>query len=301
MDMLDSYIADPFGKSYRSRLDYFDGDRARSILMRSLEYAKGKELPLPWSEALIERVMKDLESVQARNGQDETTMVLPAEFQIVCQMVQWRGWMEARQYPGKLRLIREYVSDAIETSPKPGLASSILRAMVHENGVDPEKEQSAREIAARIRTDDHLTLQNCLKYLDKDCRLVTQVVRRTNDEAKDREPAYELAHGYLVGVLTDLSGTVLDETRRANRLVRENERRLNADHKLRIPVRDWWLISRHASEKITPEIRSVLNSSRRRFLVGVSVAALVPAFLMGVRYGTVHFDVTHERGACQRR
>lgn len=292
MTEFEGYVEDVFEQMKRKRIDLFGRDRAEEVIKLSLrgDAAGDSGGALPWSDALVKRVLDDLE-IERRDGVASETepIVLPAELQIVCQMVQRRRWSDAKQYTGKERLIRDYLSDALEASPNPTHSKLVLLAMIHENGITRSQPRTAREIAEKINTLSEGDAQRQLDYLDRGCRLVNQVVRAGGDGAA-REVAYELAHEYLVTVINNLGGAVMDEARRANVALAEHRTRRAYNPKHRVPLRDAWRIRRHATVSLTAEDRQLLRRSQRAALAYAAALVLVPALsVAAIRYSTVHF------------
>ena len=280
---IEEYVSDIFESSRRKRIEPFTVQNARTVIDKSLERDS-----VTWQPALIERVLDDL-LIEVRDSISSTRIVLPAELQIVCQMIQRRGWSDVRQYVGKERLIRDYVSEAIETSPNRVQTKRILLELVHENGLTRAQPRTAAEVAYNIGGLTEPLASRHLKHLDQSWRLVNQVVLR--DEA-DRPTgiAYELAHEYLVGVINQISGSVIDHARRANALLLEYRSRLAMNGAVRIPISDAVLIRQHATEEITPTDRRLLRRSVAAFLLRTATIVLVPVMIIfTLRYGTVHF------------
>lgn len=168
------YVKNVIQQSNTHRVNVFSLLWARAIIRLSLQKAMQNQIEeVPWEDALIERVLDDL-AIERRGGAAAETepIVLPAELQIVCQMVQRRGWVEARQYTGKESLIRDYLSEAIQASPNPHLSNLVLLDLVHENKITRAQPQTPEEIA---RKNSALTAAEGLRhleYLDVNYRLV---------------------------------------------------------------------------------------------------------------------------------
>jgi hypothetical protein len=225
MTNFDGYVKNVFQQSNRHRVDAFSLLWARAIIRLSLQKAMQNQIEeIPWEDALIERVLDDL-AIERRGGAAAETepIVLPAELQIVCQMVQRRGWVEARQYTGKESLIRDYLGEAIQASPNPHLSNLVLLDLVHENKITRAQPQTPEEIAWKNSALNAAEALRHLEYLDVHYRLVSQVVRQRSPDG-DKEIAYELAHEYLVNVINSLAGPMAEESRQANLTLQELRR-----------------------------------------------------------------------------
>lgn len=296
MSDFDDYIEDVFQQANRKRIDLFVRERARTVIQLSLQSAADDPAQgLPWSGSLIERVLNDLEIERRGSVLTETgPIVLPAELQIVCQMVQRRGWVEARQYTSKEQLIRDYLAEAIEASPSPNLSKLMLLALIHENNISRAQPQTPAEIARKVSALTAIEARRYLEYLDVNCRLVSQVVQQKSPDSS-KEIAYELAHDYLVNIINSLTGTVMDESRRANLSLQEHRTRHVYDHGHRVPIADCWRIRKHATIQITAEDRLLLRRSIRTFAYRAGAVMILPVLLVcAVRYSTVHFDTRYD-------
>ncbi len=289
MTQLESHVADVFRQPNRRRIDPFNAALARYVIEESLKHDG-----VQWTEDLIAKVIDDLQIVisDGSGGQHEP-IVLPAELQIVCQMVQRRSLGDVRKYPGKQRLLSDYVSDAIETSPNRDTARRVLACLIHQNGITRSHPKTAAEVAQAITNGEVALVGRHLHYLDKTCRLLNEVRRVETDGTS--VSAYELAHEYLVGIINQLTGTVIDETRRANILLQEYRNRSVAlDRSLRIPIRDARLIEKHTSQPLTADDRRLLRRSYYAFSASVVGFILLPlATIVTFRQGTLHLAKHH--------
>lgn len=297
MTAFDGYVNNVFQQANRHRVDAFSLEWARAIIRLSLKKATQNQAEgVPWEDALIKRVLDDL-AIERRGGVAAETepIVLPAELQIVCQMVQRRGWVEVRQYTGKEWLIRDYLNEAIQASPNPHLSNLVLLGMIHDNKITRAQPQTPEEIASKISALTPAETHRHLEYLDVNYRLVSQVVRQESLDAH-KETAYELAHEYLVNVISSLAGPVAEESRRANLALQEHRKNYVINQKYRVPIRDCWLIRRFATVELTAEDRSLLRRSARRYAYRAGATILLPVLLIfAARFSTVHFDVRHDK------
>jgi hypothetical protein len=291
------YVKNVLQQSNTHRVNVFSLLWARIIIRLSLQKATENQIEgILWEDALIERVLDDL-AIERRGGVAAETepIVLPAELQIVCQMIQRRGWVEARQYTGKEWLIRDYLNEAIQTSPNPHLSNLVLLGMIHDNKITRAQPQTPEEIAHKISALNSAEALRHLEYLDVNYRLVSQVVRQESPD-EDREIAYELTHEYLVNVISSLAGSVEEESRRANLALQEHRKRYIINPKYRVPIADYWRILKRATVELTAEDRLLLRRSAHRFAYRTGAAILLPVLLICVvRLGTVHFDVQHDK------
>jgi len=94
---------DILSRTNRFALPVFDKMRANTVIRESLMAAVGRQGPLPWTDELIDVVLDDLVLEKTEIDIGEThTFILPAELQIVCQVVQQRGWTRSDQYSNKV-------------------------------------------------------------------------------------------------------------------------------------------------------------------------------------------------------
>lgn len=293
----DDYVEDVVQQANRKRIEPFRLSRARAIIQYSLMNATGNLAGSQfWDDGLVERVLSDLK-IERRAGVAVGTepIILPTELQIVCQMVQRRGWTQARQYIGKEMLIRDYINEAVEASPSPGLSKLVLLSMVHEDRISRAQPQTPTEIAHNINSLNEKEARQHLTHLDVNYRLVNQVVRQKSSGV-DNEVAYELAHEYLVNVINSLAGSVAEVSHRANIALQEHRTRHANNPKHRVPIGDYWRIRKHATAQITAEDRSLLNGSARAFAYRTAAVILLPILLgCSIRYSTMHFDVRYDK------
>jgi hypothetical protein len=276
---------DILSRSNRHPLAVFDKNRAEIVIRESLRSSVKEKDILPWTDGLIESVIDDLllEKMEIDVG-DVRTFILPAELQIVCQVVQQRGWTRADQYSNKVKLIRDYVREAVESSPQPSIAEAILVALIHDNGITRANPQTPKEVSSRL---EKVTLSDAvrqLEYLDRQRRLVNQVVRTTDGEI---EVAYELAHEYLVTVLRPLYSQYLDKVEKANTLLHQSRKNQKYDPTFRLNFSQSWLIRRYATELLTVDDRRLIRQAEIRAAVSVGLAVAIPTILiLAIRYGT---------------
>lgn len=282
MDVFDDCAEDILEKKARVRLGMLGRDNARAVINRTLEAAQAA-----WGEKLVERVLDDL-SIR-RDGVHEE-IVLPAELQIVCQMVQRAGITETSRYPGKQRLIHAYVREAIDQVPTSSEdAVQVLLALLHENRVTRSSPQTSAQVAKRSGVALS-RVQVLLRRLEDEYRLVASVA--PPKDALEKEVAWELAHEYLVPIILDLAGVARTPALRSRLLLDMYRSRSVLSQDNAIPIGDWFFIRRHFPGTLSPEERALLRGAVRQFMVRMSLWVLVPLTLvLGVRFSTVHFDV----------
>lgn len=297
MSTFEVFVDNIFRQSNRSRVDFLTRVRARQIIKQSLATAATTTVgTIAWDDALIERLLDDLEIQRRENSLDETaSIILPPELQIVCQMVERRGWRHPSQYVGKARLIRAYINDAISSSPNPNIAKRLLTALLHENGVTRAQPRAAAAIGRAIGLAETET-RRYLDYFDRECRLVN-LIRNQIDVNATEQQTYELAHEYLVSVVNSLTGAVVDNSRRANLVLNGYRARETYVPTVRPTLREWWLIRRYATEPITPEDRAILNRTVRAVVrTGIIGTSICVSLILFGRYGTLHFGVDSSGG-----
>lgn len=291
MSLFDGFVEDVFTQTNRFRLDVFDRDRAQRVIRSSLEYSRKNNQDVAWRDGLIDTVVRDLMANRRDTVRPEgRAIVLPAELQIVCQMLQLRGTTDASQYPGKQRLIIDYVNEAIESSPNRQQTLRILQTLIGSDGRSRSEPQTVDSIAEKSGGQLE-TVDQHLRYLDQTCRLLTSSYRRDGDQSV---LVYELAHEYLTGIILGLSGAVLDKQRRANILLQEYSRRTAFSESRRIAIRDCWFIRRYATEEISPEMNQLMRRSVRQFAFALgSGVVLAAASILAIRQGAVHVEVDY--------
>jgi hypothetical protein len=295
LSIFDSFVDDLFRQTHRYRLETFDRLRAKAIVVESLRYASS-DTPA-WDASLIDRVIDDL-VVKRRDGDtlEPITVVIPAELQIVCHMVQSRGIAVDRDYPGKERLIRDYVSEAIQESADSLQTRRILASLVATNGITRAAPQSARELSERLQGLDERHTVKILRYLESR-RLIVEVVSTEPSNGGLITIRYELAHEYLVRIIGSLTGATMDRTLQANALLHEYRTRSSLQAHVRVPFSSCRLIRKYATEELTPEDNRLLRASERRFayqaLCGIAIPVLVG---LSIRGTTAHFGILFGAG-----
>jgi hypothetical protein len=284
----------------RIRLEPFQRDIAEEVVCATLSRASDAtaDWHLDWNMELIRKVLDDLTVQRIIHGQP-TQIVLPAELQIVFQMLDAKRIVRLDQYPGKRRLLLDYISDAIDTMPgtDPAQAKQLLLSLIDNNGVTRAKPQTLAQLASVLQQEP-AQLRSRLDYLDHQRHLV-RTYRCQN--ATDGTVTYELAHDYLAGVIRLVAGAELSGTRRSEALLYGGRLRAEFDARFRLSLSDCWYLRRYPPAELTDEDRALVRRSRRAFALRSLLPIVVLATaIVAIRFGIVHFAVEHDEIVIKR-
>ena len=280
---------DVLSKANRFPLAVFDRTRADIVIRESLRSAAGAAQELPWADDLIDAILDDLALQKNEIDIGETRiLILPAELQIVCQVVQQRGWTRPDQYTNKIKLIRDYVREAVDSSPDPTLTQAILIALIHDNGITRAEPQTTQQLSSRLEKADANGISEQLEYLDRQRRLVNQVIQRSPENL---EVAYELSHEYLVTVLRPLYSEYLDKTEKANTLLRQSRKNVIYHPAYRLTFTECRLIRKFSPEPLTVGDRDLLRRSELRIGLQLAAAITFPTLIvLGLHFGILRLS-----------
>lgn len=298
----EAHVDQTFGSSeVKVRIEPFPRMVAEEVLRKTLTDKTGE---LMWDENLLRRVLDDLTTQRYVHGQ-QSQIVLPAELQIVCQMVQTKGISSAALYPGKKRLLLEHVSDAIDTVPgsDPTQVKQVLLNLINADGVTKARPQSIEDLAAvlRLRERDYPRLRRMLTYLDTERRIVRSF---KPDQAREQtKVVFELAHDYLVGLIRVIAGEVMSGVRRSQAILATARMQAEYNSGYRLSIADCWHLRRYPAERMSSEDRELVRRSVRAFMLRTCVpfVALMCGWAM-LRFGfmTLSLSVQSEEVVLRR-
>jgi hypothetical protein len=241
------------------------------------------DTPRAWDDGLVRRIVEDLlEPAEGTLDPDAPQVVLPAELQIVCQMVQRRNIARPSQYPGKATLLYEYLEDSLATSSRPDDARRVIRSLVNAETETRAASRSAAEIAEGLLSCSEAVVVEILRHLEA-ARLITS-------RLVEGSMSFELTHDYLAASIMGLAVDPSDRSVRANQCLLESRRRAAFLPDARIRFLDCLAIGRHATEPLTVEDRSLLARSWRRFNLRGCIAVLVLALIWAIPHASMHMD-----------
>lgn len=276
------------------RVEPFEEVVAKEVIERLLHSDAGG---LIWDATLVRRVLDDLVYEKLNHG-ERRRYVLPTELQIVFQMVQSRRIYRDENYPGKKKLLLDYISEAIATVPgaDPPLVKQLLLALIDAGGQTKAKPQTLTQLAHQVQAEAE-TVRRILLHLD----LNRHVVRSLHPEKPARSssrneshttsveagPLYELAHDYLAGVIRIVAGAEMSGAKRSQALIEMARLRAQDDPRYRLPILDCVQLWRYPAEESTPEDRALLRRSWLSFGLRYCMPLLCLLVLASfVRFGT---------------
>jgi len=273
------HIDNIFSPDNRKYLELFSEETARQVILSLLDTSK-----LRWSPMLVDRIINDL-LVRRTVGNSARNLVLPAELQIVCQMVISLNIESVLSYPGKQQLMPHYIESAIRSAPTDQVtAKKILLSLINENGFTRAQPQTVTEIAKHAGGLSERSVRRVLEFLDKYRYIVTTKPCIGSSSLT----TYELSHDYLVRTISEVCGSELAGAA-LSRAVLAN---YHAQHVLRrgyrIPISDCIQLIRYRPETLKSDEAQALRRSIIQFLLiycltpfSLAIAALV------IRYQTV--------------
>lgn len=240
-----------------------------------------------WDDGLAQAVFADLKVQRVNLAlNDWVDVVLPAELQIIGQLITSRHIRDATGYPGKRVLLRDYVSSAINAAPgvEPHRVRELLLSLVPKSGERPHA-ISLDELARQTHLDRERT-KRLLEYLESDYRIV---LRQGHDGgAGPDSPQYRLALDFLAQVIREATGANTSRSKRSEALV-ESAR---AERLRRLPLRDaLHVIFYQPGFELLDEDRLRLRRSLRTsvFLPASLVTLLIAGALL-TRFGSYRLD-----------
>ena len=204
---------------YYSRADdtFIDVER-RGELCRQRLFTDAQTLAQGKQDGLAQAVFADLKVQRVNLAlNDWVDVVLPAELQIIGQLITSRHIRDATSYPGKRVLLRDYVSSAINAAPgvEPHRVRELLLSLVPKSGERPQA-ISLDELARQTHLDRERT-KRLLEYLESDYRIV---LRQGHDGgAGPDSPQYRLALDFLAQVIREATGANTSRSKRSEALV----------------------------------------------------------------------------------
>ncbi len=285
------------------RIEPFEEDVAKEVIEGLL---RGETGGLIWDPALVRRVLDDLVFEKLSYG-ERRKYVLPTELQIVFQMVQSRRIDRDENYPGKKKLLLDYISEAIATVPGADspLVKQLLLSLIDAGGLTKAKPQTLAQLAQQMQEAPE-TVRRVLLHLD----LHRHIVRTFHPEKPGRPSAgastdgerardelhYELAHDYLAGVIRIVAGAEMSGAKRSQALLEMARLRAQDDPGFRMPILDCFQLWRYPAEQSTPDDRALLRRSLwafgLRYCLPVLGLFLVASF---IRFGTYTIRVQYSR------
>ena len=261
------YIDEPASMSKVYELKKFDTEQAADIIQRSVQ-----RVNLPFETGLSKRVADDL----AINGR-----VLPTELQIVCLQMQRRHVNSEEKYKAigeKEALVHSYLEDVVRLSGNAQDVKLVLRSMISEDNT--KLALTLSEISERTQKKSH-EVQAIL-----DSFISARLVR----EVQDQEPwRYEFTHEYLIEKVNEISGSVMDEVKKANYVFRQYLRQYAIDRKTRIPFGQVFKIRRYSDLKRNAREKELLGKSLR-YGVGIYGIGVLGMSLVSGAALTLYLD-----------
>ncbi|MFY9573680.1 MAG: protein kinase, partial [Blastocatellia bacterium] len=258
-------VAEPLISSRIYHLRNFDQEQAIEIIEKSAHRAS-----LPFEEGLSRYVARDL-----TNGD----VVSPSEMQIVGDQLQSKRIYTLQAYRragGKERLVHSFLEDVIQASGDADGARLLLRSLISDENT--RVTLPLDEIARRT--------QRSAASVDRLLRIF--VKSRLIREIQDQNPwRYELMHEYLIEKINQITGSVMDATQRANRLLRQYLSDYSIDKRTRIPITRLWFIRRYSDIERGERERQFIKKSLRSGVVRVGAAAVLLAIASALVAGAL--------------
>ncbi len=276
------------GGEVKVRLEPFEEAVAEDVIRRTLQNKDGS---FAWEERLLRRVLGDLTMRRVIAG-IQCRIVLPAELQIVCQMVQTKRFTAAT-YPGKNTLLQGHVQEAIDTTPStsPQKAKQLLLSLVNPVEFTKAEPQTLQQIAGHLQMKerDWPQLRSMLEHFDQHRRIVNS---RTIEQGGEQVVVYELAHDYLAKLIRVVAGAEMSGVRRSQAILQSARLQLEFNPTYRLSINEFWHLRRYPAERMNSEDLRLMQRSIRAFALRICTPALVlsSAWLF-VRFGYSHVAV----------
>ncbi|MBI4854947.1 MAG: protein kinase [Acidobacteria bacterium] len=235
----DSKIPDPLKSSRLYNLQSFNEKQAKEIIEKSI-----KQIELNVEKKLIDYIAKDL----AFNGN-----ILPSDLQIVGEQLQNKQILTLREYKrlgGKESLIYSFLEDIVKTFGDKKDAQLFLHSLISDEST--RLSLSIEEISKKIHQSKEKTKELLTLFVN------SRLVREIQDEEPFR---YELMHEYLIGKINQITGKVISQVGRANRLFRQYLSSYSVDKDTSIPINNLWLIFRYSDLKRGETEKNLLKKS----------------------------------------
>jgi WD40 repeat protein len=256
---LGAVVPDPLASGKIQGLRSFDREEARLVVARSAA-AGGLAL----EDALVDAMVDDL----ATEG-----TVLPCELQIVGDRLQAGGTTTLAAYRragGKEALVHAFLEDVVQHTGRSAQAWLVLRSLVSEEGT--RRAVSATEVAETVRSPES-AVRELLDHF-----VAARLVREVQSEDSW---CYELMHEYLVRKINEVTGRVVSEAQRANRLLRQYLSAHASDPAARIPVVHALFIWRHGDVDAGPEGKALVRGGLRRGVLQLAGLLFAVSFVAG--------------------
>jgi WD40 repeat protein/serine/threonine protein kinase len=244
-------VVEPLISSRIYHLRNFDEEHAIEIIEKSATRAG-----LPFERGLSRQVARDLASGD---------VISPSELQIVGAQLQSKRIYTLQAYRragGKEPLVHRFVEDIIQGSGDMEGARLLLRSLISDENT--RVTWPLEQIALRTQRNT-ATVERLLRVFVK-----SRLIREIQDETPWR---YELMHEYLIDKINQVTGSVMDATQRANRLLRQYISNYSVDKRTNIPISKLWFIRRYSDIARGERERELIRKSFRLGLV--KAAALV--------------------------
>jgi WD40 repeat protein/tRNA A-37 threonylcarbamoyl transferase component Bud32 len=248
-------IAEPLISSGLFHLRKFDEQQAIEIIERSAHRAG-----LPFEQGFSHHVARDLATGD---------VVSPSEMQIVGEQLQSKRIYTVQAYRragGKEPLVHSFLEDVIRASGDADGARLLLRSLISDENTRVTLPQD--EIARRTQRSA-ASVERLLRMFVK-----SRLIREIQDETPWR---YELMHEYLIEKINQVTGSVMDATQRANRLLRQYLSDYSIDKGTRIPIARLWFIRRYSDIARGERERQFMEKSLRSGVVKAVGAGLLLA------------------------
>jgi WD40 repeat protein len=250
-------IPEPLSSAKLFHLRNFNETEAADVIEKSARRAN-----LPFGKNFSRHIARDL-------AEDDT--VLTSELQIVGEQLQSKRIFDKNAYErtgGKESLVYSFLEDVISASGDKEGAQLLLRSLISDENtrLTLTLDEITRHIGRRHKTIERLV------RLFADARLVRVI--------QDEEPwRYELMHEYLIDKINQISGQVMNQAQRANRLLRQYAANFALDKRTRIPLAKLWFVNRYADAPHGERERILLKKSLRSGLLKVFTVLLLTAVL----------------------
>jgi WD40 repeat protein len=256
----DGRVPEPLMGDKRYHLRNFDEEQAEEIISTSARAAG-----LPLEASLCRQMALDL----AADGS-----VLPSEMQIVGAQLQARRIFTLEEYflaGGKERLVHGYLEDVIGASGDERAAHLLLRSLVSDENT--RLALTSREIAEAVQRSPESVARLLTRFVQ------SRLIREIQEDGPCR---YELMHEYLIEQINQITGKVLSEAQRADRLFRQYLTEFRQDSRTRIPLAKLWYVRRHSRAAHDARGRELWRKSLRCGLLkaGALTALLLSAAVL---------------------
>lgn len=253
----------------------------------------------PWSLELIDRVLSEMAGGSLTHAHQVPASL--AELQLIGQMLQTLRIYEPRRYPGRPRLLQEYVARLIRASSEipPNDMRELLVALLPGPNDRAQPALSLVHLAQRVGAPAH-TVQEALEELREKYALLVRYTDHREDGSSSE--FHRLLPSYSAALLRDAIGHRAEVEQRTDQLVTAALAQQRARKGYVLPPSDLWWLWRHPPIERRPEYEVVFRRSLAWFLgIWMGLSSLLLTGILLVRFGLYRMDLNANRHIVLKR